>query len=295
MYTIIVSKSDSESIEETLISLSDCNKPNKYCGTIIVENGPSPSNRELVQSLDSNLDTYYIHVQKGGKTNALNVALRRLDTGLIFFSDDDVRFDPDVLTAYYDAGQQYGPGHFFGGPFDVKYETPPPNWLLDYLPPSAKGCGFDDNAEVDSSFTGFLGFNWGAFVSDLKQAGKFDPRKGPGSSTGSTGDETDMQRRLVEIGTEARYVPGGRFTHLLTEKNCTPSWALRRSFRSGVKDGLNYAKEEHNSVFPPPWLLKANLNQLYGMAANFKREQKYFDYKYYFIYHIGFTKGIYLK
>lgn len=296
IYTLIAFKSGSKSIERTLHSLSKCKIPHSYNGTILIENGGPASERSLVESFRETLKTHYIHVPEMGKSNALNVGLRHLTDGLVFFSDDDIRFDPDVLVAYCRAGRTHGSGHFFGGPFNVKYETPPPDWLQHYFPPSARGCWFKDGSEVDSTFADFLGFNWAAFASDLKQAGGFDPKKGPGSVTGSTGDETDMQRRLVETGMEARYVPRGRVTHFVPEENCTPSWALRRSFRNGVKDGLNYAREEeHGSALPPPWLLKANLNQLYGMISNLKRDREYFNYKYYLKYHMGFIKGIYFE
>jgi hypothetical protein len=256
-----------------------------------VENGGPPANQSLVESFRQSLDAHYIHVPEKGKSNALNVALQRLSEGLVFFSDDDVRFDSDVLTAYHEAGSTHGPGHFFGGPFEVKHETPPPDWLRYYLPPSAKGCWFDED-EVDPSFTDFLGFNWAAFVSDLKQIGGFDPMKGPGSSSGGTGQETDMQRRLVEDGIKAQYVPEARVTHLVPEGSCSPSWALRRSFRSGIKDGINYSRENnHESRFPPLWLFKVSLEKTFMMTINLMNSRKYYDSKYWLLYHLGFMKG----
>lgn len=191
------------------------------------------------------------------------------------------------------AGQEYGPGHFFGGPFNVDQEVSPPEWLRYYLPPSAKGCWYEDGSEIDDTFTDFLGFNWAAFASDLKLADGFDTSKGPGSATGSTGQETDMQRRLVAHGIKARYVPEARATHLVPRENSTPEWALRRSFRSGVKDGINYVrKNNYQRRLPPLWLIKANLNQLVRMLLDCTSERNYYDAKYWFFYHIGFVKGI---
>jgi len=291
LYTLIACKSGSHSIEDTLISLSNCNIPDSYTHTIIVENGGPPNNQSLVESFHQTLNTNYIHVPEKGKSNALNVALQNLSEGLVFFSDDDVRFDPKVLVAYHEAGSIHGPGHFFGGPFDVNHEMLPPDWLHHYLPPSAKGCWFDES-EVNSSFTDFLGFNWAAFVSDLKRTGGFDPMKGPGSSSGSTGQETDMQRRLVADGVEAQYVPGARVTHLVPEESCSPSWALRRSFRSGIKDGINYSRENnHEYQFPPLWLFKVSLEKVFMMAVNLMNNHKYYDSKYWLYYHLGFMKG----
>ena len=51
----------------------------------------------------------------------------------------------------------------------------------------------------------FLGANWAAFARDLKEVGGFDPWFGPGSATGSTGQEQTMQRRLLGAGLHGRY------------------------------------------------------------------------------------------
>ena len=59
----------------------------------------------------------------------------------------------------------------------------------------------------------FLGLNWAAFASDLKEVGGFDPRFGPGSATGSTGQETAMQRRFLAAGLHGRDVPHAEVWH----------------------------------------------------------------------------------
>jgi len=280
-------------MEETLRSLTECDLPSDYWGTLIVENGGPSTLEPVVNSFKSTLRTDYLHVREPGKSDALNVALRSFEDELVFFSDDDVQFDREVLCAYDQAGQEYGPGHFFGGPFDVDQETPPPKWLHPYLPPSAKGFQYKDGEDIDNSFTEFLGFNWAAFASDIKAAGGFDTLKGPGSATGSTGQETDMQQRLVDMDLKAKYVAEARVTHHVPEASCTPEWALHRSFRSGIQDGINYAREEEYMLkVPPPWLIKAMLNGFFGLARHYNDFYQHYHAKYWLQYHLGFTKGI---
>ena len=84
----------------------------------------------------------------------------------------------------------------------------------------------------------FLGANWAAFASDLKEVGGFDPWFGPGSATGSTGQEQAMQRRLLGAGLHGRYVPHAEVWHWNPKDRCSPRWALHRAYRNGVKYGL---------------------------------------------------------
>ncbi len=54
----------------------------------------------------------YLYLAHGNKSAALNAAMETLGDCLIFFTDDDVRVDPGVLTAYAEAAAARGPGHF---------------------------------------------------------------------------------------------------------------------------------------------------------------------------------------
>ena len=293
LVTVIACTSGSATIEETLRSLTECELPSDYRGTLIVENGGPSTLEPVVNSFKSTLYTNYFHVREPGKSNALNIALRSLDDELVFFSDDDAHFDREVLCAYGQAGDEYGPGHFFGGPFDVDQETPPPEWLHSYLPPSAKGFQYEDCDDLDDTFTGFLGFNWAAFASDIKAAGGFDTLKGPGSATGSTGQETDMQKRLVDHGIVPTFVESARVTHFVPRDSCSPQWALHRSYRNGVKDGLNYAERFAKQVSVLPlWLIKANIKYAVKVGLHLFNESQRFDSSFWLHYHLGFLKGI---
>ena len=192
----------------------------------------------VVANAPSSLRVRYIHIEQGNKNLALNTAIRDLgDNCLLFFSDDDVRYAPDVLVRYHDAAIERGRGWFFGGPFGVDRDTPPPAWLDKYLPPSARGWE-PDSANVDLEHAILIGFNWAAFVGDIRRAGWFDPIFGPGSAAGAPGDEKDMQLRLKRHGAQAHFVEDARVWHYVPVERCTVDWALHRNYRNAITKQL---------------------------------------------------------
>lgn len=244
-------------LERTLTSLGQCQLPADYKETVVVENGTRAGAEKIVQSARAQLNARYLHVAPGNKSAALNAALETVGDCLVFFTDDDVQLAPLTLHAYAEAAQRCGARHFFGGPTNVEYDVPPPEWLREFLPFSVigwerSGDAHDANDQPGKSAK-YLGFNWAAFAGDLRAAGGFNPDFGPGSPTGSTGQETEMQRRLLSMGLIAMYVPQARVWHYVPKDRCTPAWALERIYRNGIQDGLFARRGNSKSWTLPPW------------------------------------------
>lgn len=225
-------------LNRTLTSLAACEKPVGYRETVVVENGSRAGAEAVVQSHCKTLNARYIHVPQANKCNALNEALETIEDGLVVFLDDDIRLHPSTLTAYAEAAEGVHSGQYYGGPFGVDYEEEPPAWLIEYLPPSAKGWGTENGEPVAKwNLSFFLGFNWACFAEDIRDCGGFDPQFGPGAVGG--GDESDVQKRLREGGTEPVYISQALVWHYVPAERCSPSWILERSFRHGVSWGVS--------------------------------------------------------
>lgn len=261
-------------LERTLASLAATEKPSRYAGTWIVENGGrEPVVEQIVEGWRDRLGAQLCSMPDGNKSTALNAMLERFEDELIVFLDDDVRVEAGLLEAYAraDAARQEQPV-FFGGATAVDYEVPPPEWLRPYLPPSAVGWQWRGNPEhVDAPE--FLGFNWAARAADLKRLGGFDAAFGPGARTGATGQERDMQRRLLEGGWRGVYLPEAVVWHYVPQDRCSRTWALRRAFRNGVSEGL-YAQPEPGPRLGgvPRWMVRTALTKaVRAIGAQFGR------------------------
>lgn len=233
-------------LERTLRSLAACERPPGFRETLVVENGPSSGIETLVKSFPREQRVRYLYVPEANKSHALNVAMTQLDDGLIFFSDDDVRFDPQIIMAYARGSAGISSGEFYGGPLGVDYEgEPPPAWMKPYLPKTAKGWQMSVTKKTRVTDRTFLGPNWAAFLCDLWSVGGFEPRVGPGAPTGSTGQETEAQRVMLERGLRGYYLPDAKAWHFVRGKCLTRKWIIERGYRHGLEWGLRRGRDPH--------------------------------------------------
>jgi len=240
LFVVLATRARDYLLARTLDSLARCRRPESFGGTFVVENGERGDTARVVRAAPAWLAVHHFFEPAANKSRALNCALSAIDDGLIVFLDDDVRLAPEVLEAY-DSAAREGTGRFFGGPVEPDYEEPPPEWLREFLPPSARGWKPRDLAQL-SARPFFLGFNWAAFARDLRRVGGFSERFGPGSDIGA-GDESDVQRRLAAAGVQAVYVREALVHHWVPRVRCSPEWTLQRAYREGVRRGAVKAAE----------------------------------------------------
>lgn len=254
LYVLIATAGRPSLLRSTLHSLVECHKPSVYKRTLIIENGPKCGAKAIVNQFKDKLSAQYLYVERSNKSHALNVALQHLDDGLIFFTDDDVHVHPDALKLYSEAATECTRSSFFGGPVEADYEKKPPAWLTPHLPGSAAGWAMGGIDQEKSEW--FIGVNWAAFRSDLLKAGAFNPDVGPGSQTGSTGQETDMQQRLIELDIQKIFLPDAIVHHHVPAKRSSAWWALKRVYRNGIKMGMAYDLSADQSLIfgYPKWM-----------------------------------------
>jgi len=249
---VLVPTSDrSDLLERTLRSLAECQRPAGFREAVVVENGKQRAGEDLLRRLADRLPLRYLHVAETGKNRALNRGLDGLpDDCLVIFADNDVRFAPDWLAGYAAAAEDTPGGLYFGGPTGVDYQQPPPEWLRPYLPPSAVGWNpADDDPNLRDGM--FLGFNWAAFVGDVRKAGMFDPSLGPGTGA-KTGDEPDIQRRLQGVGVQPCFLQHAMVWHYVPQDRCSPDFAIDRWYRSSILHGRQQFVPDAKTLFGVP-------------------------------------------
>jgi glycosyltransferase involved in cell wall biosynthesis len=297
LFVVIPTSGRSELLRRTLKSLEECQKPKSYRETIVVENGQKGSIEEIVKDFRSSLNAKYQYVGNANKSNALNQGIRTIPNGLIFLTDDDVRFHPRVLCAYDGESDKYGSGQIYGGPVRVDYQREPEEWLKPYLPSSAKGWSFGEDDRrikvIEDEGIAFIGLNWALFRKDIEKAGWFNPNFGPGSPTGSRGQETEMQIRLQNVGMKKVYIPEAIVWHYVPPDRCTPIWALKRIYQTAVRNGQRRDFPGYSVFGYPVWMFIEVIRK--GMVAIWKStsidiERRFAAY-YRLFYFLGYMHG----
>jgi len=235
---LITTHGRTDLLGRTLASLAECAFPPGFSGVTVIENGSQRGTESICRGVYGDLRVEFLRSDVTNKSLALNLVMQQIsDETLVIFSDDDIRFTPGLLHAYYQAASTTPPGRFFGGPFGCDYEVEPPEWMKPYLPLSAVGWTSDPRT-FDPRSNRFYGCNWAAFSGDIKRLGGFDPNFGPGSPTGATGQESNMQRRMFFSGMQSCYVPQAMVYLFVPQNRCSTDWTVQRARRNGMSRGV---------------------------------------------------------
>lgn len=293
---VLIATAGGEShLKETLKSLSACVKPSEYKKTIVVENGPRGKVETIVNSYKDNLHTEYYYSPIPNKSAALNFGLQYIPApSLVFFTDDDVIFSKQLLVEYVQAANKSDNGnrYFFGGPTFPRYEREPPKWIKSSLPPSAKGYVYQEDKFKESLF---LGFNWAAYAKDIKAAGGFDPNYGPGTVPKRTGQETDMQNRLLIKGLKEIYVPHAEIWHYVPAERIKLKWLLKRKYQGGRGKGMRQTSSDKRKLLPLGMIRELVFNILGLLKSLFLGREKIVISLCNLVTSLGRIKGFYMN
>jgi len=274
LVVVIATSGRRGTLARTLRSLAEGPWPEACREVVVVENGPKSGAEEVVRNAAMPLAVRYVYRNEGNKSKALNAVLEGLDDCLACFFDDDVRVAPGTLCAYAEAVGAVSSGRMYGGPLGVDYEIPPPDWLVPYLPNSAKGWSLDASpASEEMPF--FLGANWAAFACDVRRIGGFHVHRGPSPTDWTIGEETDLQRRLRCAGVEPVYVPEAMVWHWVPADRCSPGWALRRAYQVGMASTLHEIDRSPACFGYPRWMIPALAARLgHWVLTRLSRDEK---------------------
>ncbi|HNX82218.1 MAG TPA: glycosyltransferase [Candidatus Omnitrophota bacterium] len=253
--TVIATHERPELLLRTLASIKAAHKPPGYRGVVVVENGPRQMARDVVVRGSFGCHVRYFYLPEANKSKALNFALSKIEGGLVYFNDDDIRLDEGALTAVYEAALSL-PGRFFlGGPVDMEYETVPPLWLKQCIAFS-DGWGYPGSSITQVSEASFFGANWVVAAEDMIRIGGFSHRLGPLGF--AKGEETEVQRLLIAAGVKAYYVPAAHIWHYVPRHMCTEQFLLYEGYRDAFSSSLFHRcspKKDFESVLRDVFLM----------------------------------------
>ena len=273
---IIPTYGRSRTLERTLGAYAGLVLPEDLVAIHVVENGEACGAEGVCARFRNQLPIKYHYLSLAGLSGARNLGIDRSDSKYLIFFDDDISPLPLALQNYAAAFRENEDVSFFGGPVYPDYEVPPSEWLLEFLPFSARGF------ELAASDTfldkpKLLGGNFAIKKQVLDAFGRFEGPCATGSSGGGVGEETRLQERLLRAGHTGLYLHGAAVLHYVPVSHCSENFAKHRRWRVGYGDGQLLARVGCNEKLllgAPRWSWRSLASAVSKYVVSFLRRDK---------------------
>src|SRR5262249_34402392 len=135
MSVIIPSLNRCQVLMNAIASAQKQTWPPDHYEIIVVDNGSKDGTSGVVEQLakDSKTAVRLVYEPRLGLHHARHAGARAAKGEILIFTDDDATFGPEWVRAYAEAFAKYPEMLAAGGPVRPFWETPPPQWLLDYI------------------------------------------------------------------------------------------------------------------------------------------------------------------
>ncbi|HMP77509.1 MAG TPA: glycosyltransferase [Kiritimatiellia bacterium] len=206
---------------------------------LVVDNASTDSTAALCRAWEAEGLIRYVFEPVPGLSQARNTGWQNARGRYVGYLDDDGQAAPGWLAAARDAFvlQQPEPG-WVGGPIELDWNAPPPDWLDTELQECLGRLDWGDTARWLTPRERLGGGNSFYPRAVLEASGGFDTRLGRKKNLLLSGEETQLQRRLEAAGHRLFYHPGVRMLHAVPEERLRPDFFQRRYYWGGITDEL---------------------------------------------------------
>jgi glycosyltransferase involved in cell wall biosynthesis len=229
---LISTWNNSRRLNVTLDTIKDCVIPEgARWELVIINNNCTDNTDEIVAPYLNILPIVYLKEPVQGVSRAKNTGLSAASGKLIIFTDDDVKVCREWIKIYWKAFNEDSLKHFWGGPVESEFEGGRPEEdMLVMAPCSVRGLNLGVHRRGISDKEYFIGANWAAPLSVIKEIGGFDVNKGqnPFLLKVITGEESSLMDALRSRGFSGLYLPDAWIKHFVPREKCTLEHILAR-------------------------------------------------------------------
>lgn len=191
---------------------------------LVIDNNSGDETARVCEEYRQSLPLRYLFEPRQGKSNALNLGVTEAKGDLLLFTDDDVRIDPDWLTAYSEAAQRRVEIDFFAGRIFPLLEGAAPKWFAEQSRLLLANLTlYFDPGEEERSMESAVGANMAIRKSAFDCGVSFRSDLGPDGTETMRSEENELLRQMCARGLRGSYVPSARvehrtFAHRMTER-----------------------------------------------------------------------------
>ncbi|HQY52334.1 MAG TPA: glycosyltransferase family 2 protein [Ignavibacteria bacterium] len=277
----------------TIKSLIEQTYPDNLYEIIIADNNSSDNTKELVESIakDSAVPVKYLFEKRPGAHFARNTAAQMSDSEYLYFTDDDMIADPDMLEnilKVFDLDYNIA---VTGGKVLPKWEFDPPEWLLKYFQDGTLSLiNKPEKLIITNHDFGIYSCHQAMLRSVFFECGGFNPDIEKDKLIGN--GETGLNIKILKKGYNFAYTADSVTRHIIPRSRMTQKYLNNRFSNQGICDGFtNFRKSEYSKknlfrlIFNShlPLLLKSFsdsfLNQIKGNSLwRLKRANFHYHY-----------------
>jgi glycosyltransferase involved in cell wall biosynthesis len=201
---------------------------------LVVDNASTDATREVVRAFARRLPIDYLFEPVQGQNRARNAGLAAIEGNLVVFADDDAVPREDWLARLRQAADARPDFSIFGGTILPRWEQPPEEWLLRWVPLGPCFAITDRAWQEGGIKTDFVFSPNMAIRAEVFRGGcRFDEGIGPRRGLYAMGSETELTRRLASQGARAWHCPQAVVEHIIRASQMTRRWVLQRAIRYG--------------------------------------------------------------
>lgn len=229
---LIATRNRAASLHRTLNGLTGQLDPSTW-ELVVVDNGSVDETREVLSGYRNRLPLLPLFEPAGGKTRALNRALRSARGDLLVFTDDDVKPSGNWLPELRRASLAHPKAGVFCGPIVPLFSSPVPEWLQQHPFAGLLFARFDPGLREGPLPPPLLPFgpNYAVRASAVRKMA-FREDLGP-SGDSLLNDEIEFCKRLRRRREEFIFVPTAGVEHYVRPEQVRLRWLLERAFTYG--------------------------------------------------------------
>jgi len=254
---IIPTRNRANMLKLALESIAKQNLSQQYFETIVVDNGSTDKTKEVVHSFMGkirNLRYYYEEIP--GLHVGRHKGLEEAKASILVYADDDIEAFPSWLEGIAEAFKDKNV-MFVGGKNIPKFESEPPDWILDMWRPNGNGyriLGYLSILDLGQktkviSPQHVFGCNFSIRKSVLLESGGFHPDAFPQELIRFRGDgESHVSNYIQSKKLMTIYNPKASVYHWVPKMRMTVEYFCRRAYNQGISDSYTAVRKARGTA-----------------------------------------------
>lgn len=243
---IIPTYNRAQYIELTINSFLRQNYDKDKIELLICDNNSTDQTKAVIKKIIYNhpdRKIRYLYEERQGVHYARNTAALEASGEILYFTDDDMIADADMLCNLLDVFEKYPKVAVATGKVIPKWEKKPPNWVLKYLNNQWLSL-IDRNMEVC-----ITNFDLGVYSCHeavrkeiFMQTGGFHPENTAGEWIGD--GETGLNQEIQNMQSNFAYIGSAITEHIIPSSRMTQKYLNKRFRNQGCSDSYKAYRED---------------------------------------------------